>query len=75
MDFTEQSNSPLILSADLTKDCLNIAINDDSLVESDEDFFVSIASTDARVIIHPDCTKTVSIQNNDCMYLLPVYLQ
>ena len=65
MDFTAV-NEVLVFSPNISRVCVNILIEDDELVEIDEDFSVSLSSSDF-VTIHPNSSKDIIILDNDGM--------
>ena len=68
MDFTAVSEV-LVFSPNISRVCVNISIEDDELVEIDEDFSVSLSSSDF-VTIHPNSSKDIIILDNDGMNLM-----
>ena len=66
-DFSQINDFPVILSAGSPIDstaCFNITINNDEYVEYDEDFTISIRSTDDDPVNND--TKGITIIDNDC---------
>ena len=68
-DFSQINNFPVIFSAGSpigSKTCFNITINNDKYVEYDEDFTLSISSTDDDPVNND--TKVITIIDNDCEF-------
>lgn len=55
---------PPIPAGDRT--CFDIDITNDTLVEGDETFFISISSPDSNVVIGGSSFKEITILDNDC---------
>ena len=56
-------STTLVFSSDTDRMCVNISVSMDDIVESDEDFTVSLTSSDEAVSLHPNDTKTIIIND------------
>ena len=68
MDFSIPQQPYLVISAGLSKNCVNISLTDDSVLEQNETFTIEIESMDSRII--PDAsrsTTTITIVDDDSM--------
>ena len=61
------SSQSVVFTTDQTRHCINITINNDSTVESNEFFSVVLSSPEERVILNPKSADIV-IKDNDSKY-------
>ena len=64
MDYIQQTFSPRMFSANQVRDCVDVQIEDDSTVESQETFSVVLSTVQERVTLEPG-TVDVIIEDND----------
>lgn len=65
-------SAELTFSASTTRICRNVSSVEDTIPESDEDFILSLTTTDGDVILTPD-EAIVTIMDNDDSKLLVFY--
>ena len=63
-DFVAMINSQLKVDATQSRDCADVTIDDDSIVEDAESFRVVVSSSDPKVDIS-NSTTVISIEDND----------
>ena len=60
----------LVISAGLSKTCVNISLTDDSVLEQNETFTIEIEAMDSRIILDASqSTATVTIVDDDSMFV------
>ena len=67
IDYIEQTFSPRIFSANQVRDCVDIQIEDDSTVESQETLSAILSTVQERVTVKPDRVD-ITIEDNDRKY-------
>ena len=58
----------LTFSASDTRICRNVTSEDDTILEEDEDFTLTLTTTDGSVTLTPDVV-TVTLLDNDCKHV------
>ena len=64
-DYQELHDVVVVFNSTITRQCINVATEDDNVLEYSEDFHILLFSTDTNVLIGTS-TSSVTINDNDC---------
>ena len=67
-DYSDMDGAVIFPSGNVSQ-CITITVSDDDVLEGDEEFYVTVFTTDNDVIIN-NAVANISIADNDSMFLI-----